>query len=188
MSYDGEWNDQSDTFKSIEQQKEQEMRNLKRCLPLLVLFVLFGCSGSAKPASTGDTVSTAPSAPLAKTVVTIKIYNAEPESMKAAGVITIKGRSEGQFVEFAVSGEVKDVELISLEWDDVQNNLKEKATLQKLVSVAGSIVIVKTILAEGIPSEKIKWKSTSGKVYEFLLQEDGTGEVTANGGTVFELE
>jgi hypothetical protein len=42
-------------------------------------------------------------------------------------------------------------------------------------------------MPEGIPSEKIKWKSIKGKVYEYIIQENNLGD-ESNKEQIFNLE
>lgn len=120
--------------------------------------------------------------------VTIKGYYEEPESLKDKHTIIINGVSEGEFVEVAVEGEIIDFEHIKLEWNESKTKLEEKETLKRFDKLINQKIVIKTYMPEGIPSEKVKWKSTSGKTYEYTIQENGAADKGNNAGTVFYIE
>jgi hypothetical protein len=47
----------------------------------------------------------------------------------------------------------------------------EKDTLNKFDKLTNQIIVISTYIPEGIPSEKIRWKSVNGKAYEYIIQE-----------------
>lgn len=120
--------------------------------------------------------------------VTIKSYYKEPESLKDKQTIILNGVSEGEFVELVVEGEILDFEHVKLEWDESQSSVKEKETLKSFDRLINQTIVIKTYIPEGIPSEKLKWKSSLGKAYEYIIRENGMGEAGNESGTVFYLE
>jgi hypothetical protein len=51
--------------------------------------------------------------------------------------------------------------------------LIETEILNKFEQLSNQTLIIKTYIPEGIPIEKVKWKSLSGNEYEFIIGEDG---------------
>lgn len=120
--------------------------------------------------------------------VTIKAYYEAPESLKNKETIILDGVSEGEFIEIVVEGEIKDFELVKLEFDGNQAILKEKEILKNFSKLTNQTIVIKTYIPDGIPSEKIKWKSSSGTMYEYIIQEHGKDVKSNQDGTVFDLE
>lgn len=116
--------------------------------------------------------------------VLIKGYYDKPESMDEKETIIIEGVSEGEFVEIVVHGEINYFEHVSLEWDENKNELVEKEIINRFDKLTNQTIVIKTYMPEGIPSEKIKWKSDTGKVYEFIIREYSLDGETEN---VFEF-
>jgi hypothetical protein len=52
-------------------------------------------------------------------------------------------------------------------------HLIETEILNKFEQLSNQTLIIKTYIPEGIPIEKVKWKSLSGNEYEFIIGEDG---------------
>lgn len=155
------------------------MRNRKRMFFLIILLLLVvGCSYNNNSKNNKTLESK----------VTIKGYYKEPASLKDTDTIILNGVSEGEFVEIVVEGEITDFEHVKLEWDESQTSVKEKETLKSFDRLINQTIVIKTYIPEGIPLEKIKWKSSLGKTYEYTILEDGMGEASNEGGTVFYLE
>ncbi len=55
--------------------------------------------------------------------------------------------------------------------------MKEKEVVKRFEKLKDQIVVIKTYQPEGIPSEKIKWKSRSGKAYEYVISEKSLGDI-----------
>lgn len=120
--------------------------------------------------------------------VTIKGYYEEPESLKDKQTIIINGVSEGEFVEIVVEGEIIDVEHVRVQWDEDKTSLIEKETLTRFDRLINQTLVIKTYMPEGIPTEKVKWKGSAGKTYEYVIQEDCMNGEGNKGGAVFYLE
>ncbi len=120
--------------------------------------------------------------------VTIKGYYEEPNSLKDEQTIILNGVSEGEFVEIIIEGEITDFEHVKLEWDENQNNLKEKEILKRFDKLTNQTLVIKTYMPEGIPSEKVKWKSLTGQTYEYIIQEYSVDDADNEAGIVFDLE
>lgn len=148
---------------------------MKRFTVILTVIAVLLVAGCAKPVDTNTEAS----------IVTIKGYQKEPASMSSKNSIILKGLSEGEFVEVLVSGEIQNFEHIRLEWDAEKNELVEKEVLSRFDKLTDQAVIIKTYMPEGIPSEKLKWQSLSGKSYEFVIQANGKD---GNGLWEFDME
>ncbi|MDG5816193.1 hypothetical protein QA601_13950 [Chitinispirillales bacterium ANBcel5] len=107
------------------------------------------------------------------TTVTIKGLYKAPESVHNGNTTILKGAMDGEYVEVNVQGVIKDFVLINLKWDDCSQELIETDIVHRIDTVRNETVVIKTFMPEGIPSEKIKWKNTSGKEHEFIIHEDG---------------
>lgn len=150
-------------------------KNLMFLLVIMLLLVV-GCSNNN---SANKTI---------ENTVTIKGYYEEPESIKDKQTIIINGVSTGEFVEIVIEGEITDFEHVKLEWDEKQSILKEKETLKRFDKLTNQTLVIKTYMPEGIPSEKVKWKSLSGKTYEYTVKEYSMNDAGNENGTVFHLE
>jgi|SRR5690554_2884272 len=107
-----------------------------------------------------------------ESIVTIRGYYNEPESLNNKNTIVLKGIQDGEFVEVVVAGLILDFQLIRMDWDDNQSNLIDKEVIHKISELKDNTVVIKTYMPEGIPSEKITWKSMTGKEYEFIIRAD----------------
>lgn len=107
-----------------------------------------------------------------KSKVVINTYHEEPASIKDKNIIILNGLMKGEFVEIVVDGEIKDFKHVELKWDDKQNTLIETRIIDKFDKLTNQAVVIKTYIPEGIPSEKIKWNTISGKSFEFIIAED----------------
>lgn len=154
------------------------MRN-KRWMFILVIMLLLVVGCSYNNNSENKTL---------ENVVTIKGYYEEPESLKDKQTIIINGVSEGEFVEIVIDGKITDFEHVKLEWDEKQSMLKEKEILKRFDKLTNQTLVIKTYIPEGIPSEKVKWKSLSGKTYEYTIKEYNLKDAGNENGTVFNLE
>jgi len=107
-----------------------------------------------------------------QTTVTIRGYYEEPKSISNSNTIVIKGVSKGEFIEVVIEGVIREFQLVRLGWDDKSNNIVEKEIIHEINEVQDQTVVIKTYMPEGIPFEKIKWKSITGKDYEFTICEE----------------
>lgn len=108
--------------------------------------------------------------------VIIKRYYTEPSSLNVAGTLILNGLASGEFVEVIIEGMIKDFQHIELEWDNEKSDLVEKSVINQFDKLENKVIVIKTYLPEGIPLEKIKWKSLSGKSYEFIISESNLGD------------
>lgn len=118
--------------------------------------------------------------------VIIKASFEKPLSLKDKNTIILDGLLEGEeYIEVIVKGEVFDFEQIALIWDESKEVLKEKETVKSIKKLENQTLVIETYQPEGIPTEKIKWKSRTGKTYEYIISAKGE---TDNGITRFEIK
>jgi hypothetical protein len=153
---------------------------------LMIVFLLIGCTSNNTSDSTGDAATYNQEENNISQVI-IKGYYDEPSSISDKETVMLKGVSKGEFVEISVQGEIRDFEHLRLEWDGTKNDLVEKDTLNKLDKLTDQIIVISTYIPEGIPSEKIKWKSVNGKSYEYIIKEHSLGDKN-NAEQIFILE
>ena len=84
--------------------------------------------------------------------------------------IIIEGNHGREYFEFTIKGRILDFSMVKLVWDN-KRGLEEKETVISFDELENTIVVLKTVLPEGIPSERIKWKDTSGKSYVLDIRE-----------------
>mgnify|MGYP005846588581 FL=1 len=142
------------------------MNPSSRLITFLFSVFLFSASGLYVEGADGSTQKTNP------TVVTIRGYYNEPQSIRNKNTIILEGVSDGEFVEIVIKGIVFEFQLVRLVWDDNKNDIVEKEIIYKIDVLKDKIVVIKTYMPEGIPFEKLKWKSATGKQYEFVIHED----------------
>ncbi len=107
-----------------------------------------------------------------KNKVTIQYYYTKPLSLHKKNTTIIKGVSEGEFIEIRIQGYIKDFEHIKLKIGN-SGNLNETETLNNFEELSNQTIIINSSIPEGMPMEKIKWKSFSNKIYEFIITENG---------------
>ena len=122
-----------------------------------------------------------------KPSVTINCYYEEPASFKDKNAIIWGGMLKNEYVEVIIQGKVLEFEYVSLEYDSATNELIENGLKGKYSSLENKTVVINTDLPEGIPSEKIKWKSEQGKEYEYIIRDYGLVDAK-NTQKVFPLE
>jgi hypothetical protein len=122
-----------------------------------------------------------------KVSVTISSYYDEPKSAKDKDTIILGDASNREYVEIIIRGKIKDFELVNLEYDDSKNEVVEKERRNQIKELENKTVVIKTILAETIPSQKVKWKSEKGKVYEYVIVDNGK-DSRNNAANVFNME
>lgn len=153
---------------------------------LMIVFLLIGCTNNNAADSAGG-AGIYNQEENDKSQVIIKGYYDQPSSIKSKETVVLKGVSEGEFVEILVQGEIRDFEHLRLEWDAAKNTLLEKDTLNKFDKLTNQIIVISTYIPEGIPAEKIKWKSVNGKSYEYIIQEYSLDDKN-NADQIFILE
>jgi hypothetical protein len=91
-----------------------------------------------------------------------------------------------EYIEVIVTGEIFDFEQIELILNESKNVIEEKETIKTIKKLENQTLVIKTAQLEGIPAEKIKWKSRTGKTYEYVIQENSLGD-TDNSITQFKI-
>jgi hypothetical protein len=104
--------------------------------------------------------------------VIIEGFYKEPPSFYDKKTIILNGVTEGEFIEIKIQGNIKDFEHVKLEMRSA-GHLIETEILNKFEQLSNQTLIIKAYIPEGIPIEKVKWKSLSGNEYEFIIGEDG---------------
>lgn len=107
-----------------------------------------------------------------QTTVTIRRYYEEPESLRSDDTVVLSVDNQGEFAEVVVDGTIRDFQLVRLEWDDQTGDMVETEVIHNIGEIKDQTVVMKTYFPEGIPGEKLKWQSTSGKEYDFIIQEE----------------
>lgn len=116
--------------------------------------------------------------------VVINTYYDEPASLIDKNTVVLNGLKDGEFIEVIVKGEIKDFKHVELKWDEQKNALTETRVINQFDTLTDKTMVIKTYMPDGIPTEKIEWKTTSGKAYEFVIQNDGeSGSSTDDGNT-----
>lgn len=110
------------------------------------------------------------------TAVTITCQYTEPDFIDIRNILIIEGVSVGEYVVIKIEGKIIDFKHIKLGWDNEKGGLIEEKVLNKINAIENQTIVISTYIPEGIPVEKIKWKSIKDKEYDFIIQEDGTGE------------
>jgi hypothetical protein len=164
------------------------MRNvsIKIIYLLIIVFWLIGCTNN-EASNFVERAATSNENQNDKSKLIIKGYYNEPESTKNKETVIIEGLSKGEFIEISIQGEIKDFEHVRIEWNETKKDLVEKETLNKFDKLTNQVIVINTYMPEGIPSEKIKWKSINGKVYEYIIQENNLGD-ESNKEQIFNLE
>lgn len=162
------------------------MKNMyiKFIVLFVIMFSLVGCSKNNVSQGAGNTHASNQNES-SKSKVVIKGYYDRPVSMGDKNTVIFSGLSEGEFVEILVQGEIRDFEHVRLEWDENKKDLIEKEIINRIDKAANQAIVIKTYMPEGIPSEKIKWKSMSGKDYEYIIQECGMDDKSNDEGVFY---
>lgn len=148
-------------------------------LSVMLAISSFGCGASSPTDSTTALVITEPLAarPTKSNTqedVTIKVSYEKPLSLGDKNTILLDGLMDGEeYIEVIVTGEIFNFEQVAIVWDENKNQLVEKEIAKTIEKLANQILVIKTYQPEGIPTEKIKWKSRTGKSYEYVIQENG---------------
>ncbi len=144
---------------------------------LVILAISFsGCKGELTT-NKADSKRPTNSASNTQEEVIIKASYEKPLSLTNKNTIFLDGLLKGEeYIEVIVKGEIFDFEQIALIWDENKNESKEKETVKRIEKLANQTIVIKTYQPEGIPSEKIKWKSRTGKAYEYIICESSLGD------------
>jgi len=167
------------------------MKSIKVFLPLLIFSILLltACNTNSTPSNTLPTNVPATSEPTAgatptsttmpsttpppKTFAEVRV-SVSAEKPKKSGMIYFVSIPEGeQYIEFAVKGTITDFKLIKVVYDSASNEIIEKSVAKTIDKIQDQSVVIKTIEPEGSPMEKVTWKSSSGKTYEYLVSYNG---------------
>ena len=151
---------------------------MKHCIKVVILLYLslflVSCGTTDKvgsePSKSGASMSSQTAAQK-KPSVTINCYYDEPTGISDKNAIILDGELKNDYVEIIIQGKVKEFEYLEVEYDADKNEFIEKGLKAKYSSLENKTVFVKTNLPEGIPSEKIKWKSEKGKEYEYIIRD-----------------
>jgi len=164
------------------------MKIFRILLVLIIVISFSGCTGTpAKDNSANKSATEGSANNELKKEVLINIYYEKPSSLEDENTILLQGLLEGEeYIEVIVVGEIFAFQQIELFWNEKINELVEKEVFNEIEKIANQTVVIKTYQSEGLPGEKIKWKNKEGKVFEYVIQEDGRGENTE--GTRFDLE
>ncbi len=137
---------------------------------LLVVILTIGSLGCSKAPKEAETVKE----PVAE--VLINTYYEKPLSLENKETLLLKGILEGdEYIEIIVKGAIYNFEQISINWDEAKNELVELKTINVIEKIKDQTVVIQTMQPEGIPSEKLKWKDSSGEIFEYIIQENGVG-------------
>ncbi len=107
--------------------------------------------------------------------VSIRAYYSEPFSMARPETDILWGPAEGEFLELTVDGTILNFrhQIIKLDWNS--GNLSDEGIINQLYKVENSVIVIRTFLPEGLPSEKLEWSDQEGNSYEFIIKADGLG-------------
>lgn len=113
-----------------------------------------------------------------KKEVIIKTSYEKPLSLNDKNTILLEWIIEWEeYIEIIIKGEILNFEQVELSWDESINSLKEKEVIKRIKKLKDQIIVIKTYQPEGIPSEKIKWKSRDGKTYEYIISERSLNDI-----------
>lgn len=105
-----------------------------------------------------------------KNTVTIIPHRLKPTIITNPNVLTLNSKNPGEFVEIVVRGDVNNFKLLYLM--DSNGNFNDKGEVyHEIRSVKDKIIIILAALPEGMPSDKISWTTSSGKVHEWIISE-----------------
>ncbi len=157
---------------------------MKHCIKVVILLYL---SLFLVSCSTNDTSMSSQTAAQKKSTVTINCYYDEPAGFSDKNAIILDGELKNEYVEITIQGKVNEFEYLEVEFDADKNEFIEKGIKAKYSSLENKTVFIKTNLPEGIPSEKIKWKSEQGKEFEYIIRDYGLAD-EKNTQQIFDLE
>lgn len=175
--------------------KEVTLRFLFLFILVIILSIPFvGCEGKVtKNEVNSDTPKSGSASAITREnniqeEVMIKASYEKPLSFGYKNTVFLNGLLDGEeYIEVVVKGEVFDFEQVALIWDESKNDLKEKETVKRIEKLINQTLIIKTFQPEGIPSEKLKWKSRTGKTYEYIVHERALGD-TDNSTVKFDID
>ena len=184
---------------------KNSIKKLEEAIMRFVYVILFSAMivmysvGCAAPAVNTPTVNTstetsanqsAASSPAESNIqeeLIIKASYEKPLSLNNKNTILLDGLLDGEeYIEVIVNGEIFNFEQIELIWNESKSVIEEKETVKTIEKLANQTLVIKTTQPEGIPTEKIKWKSRTGKAYEYIIQESSLDD-SDNSRTKFEI-
>lgn len=164
---------------------------MKHCIKVVILLylslVLVGCGTTDKVGTEPSKSGASQTAAQKKPSVTINCYYDEPAGFSDKNAIIIAGELKNEYIEIIIQGTVKEFEYLAVDFDAEKNDFIETGLKAKYSSLENKTVFIKTNLPEGIPSEKIKWKSEQGKEYEYIIRDYGLAD-EKNTQQIFDLE
>ena len=144
---------------------------------VIIAISSFGCAAAPKDTTISEPSASSSTSSNIQEDVTIKASFERPLSLTNKDTILLNGLIEGQeYIEVIVNGEIFDFQQIALIWDENKNELKEKEIVKTIEKLSNQTLVIKTYHPEGIPTEKIKWKSRTGKSYEYIIQQSSLGD------------
>lgn len=105
-------------------------------------------------------------------VTIVGTYN-KPISFSNNRIIKWQSDSYGEYVEIVVHGKIFDFEVIQVEMTN--GSLVELSQKYFIKEVENNSIVLSTVLVEGIPSEKIKWKDSKANEYEYFINDYNSG-------------
>lgn len=89
--------------------------------------------------------------------------------------INVNGLGQGEIYKFIVLGSIYDCQLVEVMWDQSTGKINEKGIIRNLGEIRNKNILIETMIPEGMPYEKLKWKDDKANEYEYLLGYDGYG-------------
>jgi len=110
----------------------------------------------------------------ATTTISVKVTNQKPPSLKKANTVLLKGIADAElYVEFVIKGEIFDFKQIELAFNSKTAETFDKRTVKTISYLKDQTVVIHTVEPEGIPIERVTWKSKTGRVYEYTISYNG---------------
>lgn len=102
------------------------------------------------------------------------------EESKEKEFIDLKGipNLSGESLRVEVHGEIRNFEIVEITFEqDIEGNMVEKQinSYDEIRTIKNKVLLIDTYFSEGLPSGKLKWESTQGKVYDYYFTQDGYG-------------
>lgn len=126
----------------------------------------------ASPSIATSTIAPSQKVPV-KSIVTIT-----SDTTLGVGNTTFLGdKTSPDFIHVAVQGTIVEFKYVSISFDG-EKIVRGKA-LEEIPNITDKTITVGTTIPEGVPSEMLIWKSTSGKEYSFIIGYDGVNGKTS---------
>lgn len=100
---------------------------------------------------------------------------AYPYELENSVIIDFKESNNSESLYIDVIGEIFDFTISVLVFDNETFEVSIGEELFYLDSVKNKTLVVKTSLPEGMPSEVITWKNSTGKSFRYNIQQSGMG-------------